>query len=114
MLINRWGGAMAEPAPGDTAWVHRDARIVTQIYESWPTNSPGKARDAAVLRWMRGFHDELRPHYDLGAYQGYWDPDVVNWPEVYYGDNFNGLVTVKSAYDPEDFFRFQRSIPTSI
>ena len=114
MLINRWGGAMAEPAPGDTAWVHRDARIVTQIYESWPTNSPSKARDAAVLRWMRGFHDELRPHYDLGAYQGYWDPDVVNWPEVYYGDNFNGLVTVKSAYDPEDFFRFQRSIPTSI
>ena len=114
MLTSRWGGAMAQPAPDDTAWVHRDARIVTQIYESWPTNTLAKARSAAVRTWMQGFHDELRPHYDLGGYQGYWDPDIVDWPAEYYGANFDRLVKVKATYDPSNFFRFPCSIPTSL
>lgn len=111
MLTIRWSGALQNVGSTETAWVHRDAGISTQLYSEWPSDPLAKARDAATLRWMRGFHDDLRPHYDLGAYQGYWDPDIEDWPQQYYGENFDGLVTVKNAYDPGNFFRFPRSIP---
>ena len=72
------------------------------------SKSPGQ-RDACQ-KWIRDMYAALEPHYDAGCYQGYWDPDILNWQEMYYGPNYHQLQVAKSQYDPTNFFNFQRSI----
>lgn len=36
---------------------------------------------------------------------------LEDWQAAYYGDNFERLVQVKAAVDPEDYFHFAQSIP---
>ena len=40
--------------------------------------------EAAMLAWLRGYHDAVRSAIRPGAYANYADPDPVDWPEAYY------------------------------
>lgn len=104
------GGAIAQKAPEDTAWVHRHAMYCSQMgamYNNMPQSTD--ARDACQ-KWIRSMYASLESHYDAGCYQGYWDRDIENWQEMYYGTNYHKLQVAKSEYDSGDFFKFQRSI----
>ena len=111
VILDALGGAVAERASDATSWVHRDARFCSQFITNW--NSMPESQSAADENqaWLRRSYDEFAPYCNRGCYQGYWDADIVDWPDLYYGENFPRLREVKTAYDPENFFRFQRSIP---
>lgn len=111
ILLDVLGGAISDVPVEATAWVHRAGLYACQIGAVWSDLGPNPAAEAASSEWITTFYDTLDPYIQGGCYQGYWDPDVVNWPQMYYGSAYPRLRTVKSAYDPENFFRFQRSIP---
>ena len=57
---------------------------------------------------------ELSPKFNGYAYQNFMDRGQESWQQAYYGENFARLVDVKRAWDPDDFFSFAQSIPTSL
>ena len=70
--------------------------------------------DAATAdnqRWLQTFWRSMRPWASGFAYQNYIDPNLRDWQRAYYGTNLGRLVDVKTAYDPDDVFRFAQSIP---
>lgn len=110
VLIEACDGAVNELAPDATAFVHRGTtRFVSQYQARW---RPGGPEDAN-LDWANGLYAAVAPYRSGMAYQDYIDPRLSDWEHAYYGANFARLRRVKSEYDPDDFFRFARSIPPS-
>lgn len=48
-----------------------------------------------------------------GAYVNYIDPLQRDWATAYYGENLTRLRTIKTAADPDGFFRFQQSVDSA-
>jgi hypothetical protein len=46
------------------------------------------------------------------VYPNFPDPDLEDWARAYYGPNYDRLLRVKKGYDPDDFFRFEQSLPS--
>jgi len=46
-------------------------------------------------------------------YRNYPDINFINWPEMYFGNNYKRLQQLKSKYDPNNLFRYEQSIKTS-
>ena len=46
-----------------------------------------------------------------GAYVNYTDPELLGWQRAYYGSNYERLVRVKEAYDPDWLFKLPQGIP---
>jgi FAD/FMN-containing dehydrogenase len=104
------GGAAASVPPGATAYVHREAASCVQYQSRWNVGAPAPVV-AANVEWLEGFHEAMAP-WNRGAYVNYPDPTLPDYAEQYYGANLPRLQDVKRAYDPENFFHFQQSIPT--
>ena len=109
VIFESWGGQSSVPAANATAFVHRDAKISAQFIALWDEGNEQQAQ--ANRTWIDTMYSEVRPSFDLGCYQGYWDRDVVDWQQAYYGSNWSRLKTVKAKYDPDDFFKFPQSVP---
>lgn len=110
--FDAYGGAINEVAPDATAFVHRDQRFLGQYQAYWDEGDSDSEIDAAK-GWLRDFGEAIAPHNSGFAYQNYIDPELEDWEQAYYGDNFDRLVSVKAQYDPDDVFSFAQSIPTS-
>jgi FAD/FMN-containing dehydrogenase len=111
LVFDAYGGAINAVAPGATAFVHRNA--VCGIEASVATGATTSAvQDGRT--WLGHFAAAAAPYVDGAAYQNYIDPTLADWQRAYYGANLKRLVSVKSAYDPDNVFRFAQSIPTSL
>jgi FAD/FMN-containing dehydrogenase len=108
-LFDSYGGAINAVGPTETAFVHRDALAGIQMIASW--GSGAEPNDAAS--WLATAAADLAP-FTSGAYQNYIDPTLSDWQQAYYGDNLPRLVKVKAKVDPDDFFHFAQSIPTTL
>ncbi|HSR86852.1 MAG TPA: FAD-dependent oxidoreductase, partial [Streptosporangiaceae bacterium] len=103
------GGAMNKPSLAATAFVHRDALFLAQYSTTWA--SPGAHSDVVRQRgWLRAYYQSLHQHASGQAYQNYVDPDLVDWPDAYYGTNYPWLTLVKTRVDPTNVFQFPQSI----
>lgn len=108
VIIEACDGAVNDLAPDATAFVHRGTtRFVSQYQARWRGDG-----FAANLAWADGLYEAIAPYRSGMAYQGYIDTNLPDWQQAYYGANLPRLRQVKSRYDPDDFFRFARSIPT--
>lgn len=101
------GGAISQPAPGASAFPHRQALYDLQIQAYWQE----AWQEAGNVAWVNGFRQALAP-YTRGAYVNYIDADQPDWATAYYGSNLNRLMRVKARYDPDHVFDAPQSIPT--
>ena len=108
-LFDSYGGAINSVGPAETAFVHRNALAGIQMIATWGSG----AEPDGSASWLAAAAADLAPHTS-GAYQNYIDPTLSDWPRAYYGANLPRLVKVKAGVDPDDFFHFAQSIPTTL
>ncbi|MQS15596.1 FAD-binding oxidoreductase [Streptomyces kaniharaensis] len=104
-------GAVNRVAPGDTAFVHRNALFMAQYIANYP--SPGAGSGPAVDQsraWLQDVWSTMRPYASGEAYQNYPDPQLADWAQAYYGSNLARLRQVKQTYDPAGLFRFPQDV----
>lgn len=109
VMFDGMGGAVGRVTPSQTAFVHRNALFSAQFLTSWPE----KTDETRNIAWIRDFHADLRRDSSGGCYVNYIDPDLVDWQRAYYGSNYDRLVRVKRAYDPDHLFKFPQGIPVA-
>jgi FAD/FMN-containing dehydrogenase len=99
------GGRIGEIGADATAFPHRGARFLWQLKSVWDEQSDAENN----IDWALDFGKALSPHFD-GAYVNYIDPQQADWQRMYYKDNYDRLLAIKSEVDPNNFFRFDQSI----
>jgi len=103
------GGALNEHDNDDDGVVgNRDARFAIGIKGMWEAGEP----DADAYReWIRQAWTRIRPFSTGGNYINFQtaDEDDERIRQTY-GANFDRLVEVKAAYDPDNLFRVNRNI----
>ncbi|MDP9264860.1 MAG: BBE domain-containing protein, partial [Chloroflexota bacterium] len=109
VLLDSLGGAVSRVAPSDTAFVHRSAFAIAQLYGSWGAAAPGAVADATAS-WLRQLHATVRPLIGPGAYVNYADPELPDWEDAYWGANYARLRQVKAKYDPDRIFDFPQAV----
>ncbi len=102
------GGATTRMAAADTAFGDRDSPVVINLLGNWSEPS----EDAANVAWVRNLFRDLRPAMTPGVYVNFMSGDEDDRvPEAYHG-RWERLISVKSRYDPNNFFRLNQNIPT--
>ena len=100
------GGATARPAPGSTAYAHRDARFVMNVHGRWDD----AADDERCIRWARDFFNASAPFASGGVYVNFLTADEGDRVRSAYGPNYDRLARVKRNYDPANLFRVNQNI----
>ncbi|MBL4646383.1 MAG: FAD-binding oxidoreductase [Rhizobiales bacterium] len=106
LMFEALGGAAATPTIDDTAYPHRDAAFLVQFASSITEKQDNTAAHAA----LSSIQQALRPFVTGGAYVNYRDPDLRDFAQAYWGDNYPRLQAVKAKYDPQNMFRHAQSI----
>jgi FAD/FMN-containing dehydrogenase len=109
IAFDAMGGAINRVSPTATAFVHRNALFGAQYTTDW-TNGAAAAGINNQHAWLRSFWTAMRPYANGQAYQNYIDPDLTNWAQAYYAQNYPRLQTVKHTYDPTRLFNFPQAI----
>lgn len=105
VIIDGLGGAIGAVAPADTAFPHRAALGIMQIYVR---TSP--AQQAAATTSVASMRDQLTAVVGGGGYVNYIDAGMPNWTQAYYGDNHPRLRQIAQRYDPDRVFSFPQAI----
>ncbi|KAL6201548.1 hypothetical protein ACLB2K_025261 [Fragaria x ananassa] len=126
LVFNAYGGKMARVSASDAPFPHRAGNLFKIQYSvSWEDG--GEEATKEYLNQTRVLYSFMTPFVSKNprsAFLAYRDLDIgVNnfgkdsyeqgkvYGLKYFNDNFNRLVKVKTAVDPENFFRNEQSIP---
>ena len=108
LLIEHFHGAVTRVRPTATAFPHRAPGYNLLVLSEWVDPS----QNEACIRWARDSYGALQPFMGTGRYVNYFDDDEQDEAVVTaYGPNYRRLQQVKTAYDPENFFRMNQNIP---
>jgi FAD/FMN-containing dehydrogenase len=101
-------GSLNERPADDGAVGNRDARYALGVLGMW---DPGEPNADTFRRWVRAAGQRLRPFSTGGNYVNFQtaDEDAAR-VRASYGANFERLVRIKRAFDPENLFRANRNI----
>lgn len=103
-------GEVHKIANHETAWAHRDARWAQVIVGV----DPNSANAQQITAWCKDFYDALTPHTMGGAYVNFMMEEGQTRIKDSYKDNYERLVSIKTKYDPTNFFHINQNIkPTS-
>ncbi|XP_042024761.1 tetrahydrocannabinolic acid synthase-like [Salvia splendens] len=122
-----YGGKMDEISESETPFPHRAGALYKLAGLTYWQDSEAADADR-YISWSRKYYEYMTPYVSSSpreAYYNYRDLDIgVNnvagetsyeqasiWGKPYYKDNFERLVKVKTAVDPDNFFRNEQSIP---
>ncbi|XP_028958856.1 berberine bridge enzyme-like 14 [Malus domestica] len=126
MLWNPYGGKMSEIPETATPFPHRAGNLFKIQYSvNW--KEEGVEATKKYLRLMKKLFEAMTPHVSKNpreAFYNYRDLDVGTnlkggyteakvYGTKYFKGNFERLVRIKTAVDPENFFRNEQSIPTN-
>ncbi|KAF2317923.1 hypothetical protein GH714_041245 [Hevea brasiliensis] len=126
MAWNPYGGKMSEISETETAFPHRAGNLYKiQYFVNWKED--GIETTFRYLNLTRTLHDAMTPYVSKNpreAFLNYRDIDIGSigssgtgtFQEAsvyghYFKGNFDRLARVKTAVDPENFFRYEQSIP---
>ncbi|KAJ7957274.1 Reticuline oxidase-like protein [Quillaja saponaria] len=126
-VFNPYGGKMSEIQASDTPFPHRAGNLFKVQYSvTWEEGGVEEEKD--YITQTRSLYSYMTPFVSKNprsAYLNYRDLDIgVNhygkdsyeegkvYGSKYFNGNFDRLVKVKTAVDPDNFFRNEQSIPT--
>ncbi|CAA7014221.1 unnamed protein product [Microthlaspi erraticum] len=126
LVLNPYGGNLNATATNATAFPHRHKLYKIQHSVTW--TDAGPEADRLYVGNLRTTYKIMTPFVSKNprsSYLNYRDVDIgVNdhgadgyrkgeiYGRKYFGENFDRLVRVKTAVDPDNFFRNEQSIPT--
>ncbi len=99
-------GAAHRVAPDATAFAYRDATFATVIAGMWPE----PAHNEANIKWVRDYYDATAPLSESGGYINFMAGDDQDRIKANYKGNYDRLVEVKRAYDPDNLFHLNQNI----
>jgi Berberine and berberine like len=103
------GGAVARVPADATAYAHRKQRIMVNVAAFYD----GPADRVARTEWVDGVVAALRQGDDAAYVNFLMDEGPERVRAAYPGATWDRLVTVKSTYDPENFFSRNQNVPPS-
>jgi FAD/FMN-containing dehydrogenase len=113
LQVDSYGGMINSVKPDATAVPQRSSIMKLQ-YQTYWTHRRG---DAANLRWIRAFYEEMYgpagPMPDRvmdGCYVNYPDTDLVDWETLYYKGGYRRLQRAKREWDPNNIFNHAQSV----
>lgn len=104
------GGAVSRVPEAATAFPNRDAAHDINIVACW---MPDDTEPDRHISWVRDFFGALAP-YSKGMYVNFTSDDSSDdlvRTGAYSAEQWARLVSLKSKYDPTNFFRFNANIP---
>lgn len=127
VLMYPYGGRMSEISESAIPYPHRAGNLYKMAELVYWKEDDVKDSDM-YISWIRRLHRYISRYvseFPRAAYYNYRDLDLgVNniegetsyeqasiWGNKYFGNNFDRLVSVKTAVDPGNFFRNEQSIP---
>jgi len=99
------GGAVSKIPTDGTAYFHREARYIMQYITHWKVDNEKNPN----IFWVETLRRAMLKYVD-GTYVNWPDIFIKDWPNAYYGTNYQELMRIKSKYDPENVFHFKQSI----
>ncbi|MEO9220364.1 MAG: FAD-binding oxidoreductase [Mycobacteriaceae bacterium] len=109
-------GCRINAIPPEATAVSQRSSVMKLQYQTYWTDA---ADDALNLGWMRRFYSSVyagsggEPKPDGindGCYVNYPDVDLLDWPGLYFKDNYSRLQKAKAQWDPGDRFRHAQSV----
>jgi FAD/FMN-containing dehydrogenase len=98
------GGAMADVAPTDTAFVHRDVGLNLGVSSVWTDASETESRIASIRR----YHAAVQPF--MKGYYTNLNEEPEQKTRGNFGENYSRLAGIKDRYDPANLFRLNANI----
>ncbi|MFG2616880.1 FAD-binding oxidoreductase [Streptomyces sp. NPDC048507] len=99
-------GACHDVPADATAFAYRDASFATVIAGMWPDPADNEANTA----WVRAYYEATAPHSEEGGYVNFMAGDDQDRIRANYKGNYDRLVSVKRAYDPDNLFHLNQNI----
>ncbi len=109
VIVQQLGGAIAQRAPDDTAYVHRDARFDFLTLAGW-TNPE---RSEENIKYLRDTYELVAPHA-IGFYSNHMVDSDLPRARSAFRSNYDRLVQVKNQYDPTNLFHLNANIKPTI
>lgn len=101
------GGAAARVGAGETAFGDRSSPFIANLLGNWSE----AADDAANISWIRNLFAKLRPAMTPGVYVNFMSGDEQDRVTEAYRERWERLASVKTQFDPDNFFRLNQNIP---
>ena len=100
------GGAASRVGPDETAYAHRDAKIMVNVAAMYadPTTRP------AHEEWVAGLSTALNQGDDSGYVGFVGDEGIAGVRRAYPGATGERLAEIKRQYDPTNLFRLNQNI----
>jgi len=99
-------GAAGQVAADETAFGDRGAPFITNLLANW--SDPGA--DDLHVTWIRSIFEKLRPAMTPGVYVNFMSGDEQDRVPEAYRQRWERIISVKTQYDPENFFRLNQNI----
>jgi hypothetical protein len=96
----------------DTAYVHRGVSTLLRPTTVWPNDAPASVGDE-LNSWTDSVISTITPYTLEESYQNFPNRSIQNWEKLYYAENFDRLVQVKTKYDKHNLFQNPQSIPVA-
>jgi berberine-like enzyme len=101
------GGVASRLGADETAFGDRSAPFILNLLANWAE----PLADADNIAWIRGIFNKLRPAMKPGVYVNFMSGDEQDRVPEAYHERWDRLRTVKSHYDPKNFFRLNQNVP---
>lgn len=99
-------GAASRVGAEDTPWAYRDAQYAG-VYVGV---DPDPENASKITDWCKSYYDALHPYSAGGAYSNFMMDEGQDRVKASYKHNYERLVKIKAAYDPDNLFRVNQNI----
>ena len=113
IIFDDYGGAIADPLPGATAFPHRSAGVMLELDVFWEiAQGGGSEPPPGCSDWFNALYSAASVTLGTAAaYANYPSLDLgAEYGERYFGDNYGRLQSLKAVVDPCGVFEYPQAI----